>query len=274
MPKPDCRSTQPAPHRCDLASDIVLCRDQRRNHQQHQYHSKAQPIDQRNHGRLEKLCLQATLEQQGGHSENSGQRCQHDRPQTVGGAIDNRRDQPAINGVFVDRRYQNDGIVDDDARHPEQTHHREHAQRHLPHGMPIDRADQPEGNDCHHHHRSRPTSENPRQHQKNTCQTQVQPGERIGQKFGLLLAQPRKAVFDLQFRCNARQNIIGQRLIDLAGTGRVVLRDVACHGNQPDPVLAPHGTEPGALSNAHDVTQRDVVPRGRAHAGTVEKIRR
>ena len=75
-------------HRPDLATDIMLRRDQRRHDQQHQKHAKTQTIDQRDHRGLQELRLLALLIKQRGHAKDRCQRGQHHRPQPVRRAID------------------------------------------------------------------------------------------------------------------------------------------------------------------------------------------
>ena len=177
------------PQRGELTCHILLHRQKRWHHDQHKKNAKPKTVDQRDHRRLQELRLNRALKQQRRQTQNRRQSRQHHGPQPICCAFNNRGHQPAFFGVFINRRHQNNRVIDDDPRHAQKAHHGEHRQRNVPVIVPPNRADQAKRNDRHHNQRPRPTAKDPGQHQINRRQAKDQTRARIVEELVFLLSQ-------------------------------------------------------------------------------------
>jgi hypothetical protein len=123
---PAAEAVRPPAQRADLLREILLHGEDRGHDQQHDHHAEAQTVDQRDHRGFQELRILRPLVEQRREAQHRRQRRQKHGPQPVAHPVDDRRDQAARLGLFVDGGHQHDGIVDDDPRHPDQADHREH----------------------------------------------------------------------------------------------------------------------------------------------------
>ena len=143
------------------AADIGL-HDQKGGHdEQDEQHAEAEAVTERHHRGLQELRLTGGFEQQRGKPDHRRRGREENRPQPVGHGVDDRGNEGASGRIFVHGTDENDGVVDDDARHADEAHDREHRQRQVPDCMTVDRADEAEGDDRHDNDGACPAREYP-----------------------------------------------------------------------------------------------------------------
>ena len=144
--------------------------------------------------------------------------------------------------------------------------------------MSEDRANQPEGNDRHHHEGPRPACKDPGKAQIDPHQRQQHRHRRPAKELPFLLGLPGIARLHPEILLDPGHEILPDRGLDLRRAGWVILGQVARHRHHPQAVLAHHRRKPRRPFHGHDIGQRHITRRAigprRAHLRPFQEIRR
>ena len=138
--------------------------------------------------------------------------------------------------------------------------------------MPIDRADQSEGDDSHDQQRAHPAGEHPGECQVNPNETgrKAQPG--ILEEAALLLGKTGLLELHSKALTDVGQDDLRQLICDLLGAGRIIFRNFTRHRDHTQAIFAPDGREPGFPADPDEIRERHVIAGRCAQLRTLKEI--